>query len=35
MVLFFGAEFTSTYVKIYSGVVAPTEIAKINTQKTI
>lgn len=28
MILFFGAEFTATYAKIYTGVVPPTEIAK-------
>lgn len=31
MILFFGAEFTATYAKIYSGVVPPTEIAKVDT----
>lgn len=33
MILFFGAEFTATYAKIYSGVVPPTEIAKADTSK--
>jgi membrane protein len=33
MILFFGAEFTATYAKIYSGVVPPTEIAKIVNSK--
>ncbi|WP_367753622.1 YihY/virulence factor BrkB family protein [Flavobacterium sp. WC2430] len=28
MILFFGAEFTAAYAKIYTGVVPPTEIAK-------
>lgn len=28
MILFFGAEFTATYAKMYSGIIAPTEIAK-------
>lgn len=28
MILFFGAEFTATYAKIYTGVVPPNEIAK-------
>ncbi|MES2286447.1 MAG: YihY/virulence factor BrkB family protein [Bacteroidota bacterium] len=28
MIMFFGAEFTATYAKMYSGAVAPTEIAK-------
>ena len=28
MILFFGAEFTATYAKIYTGVVPPSEIAK-------
>ncbi|WP_217636966.1 YihY/virulence factor BrkB family protein [Flavobacterium degerlachei] len=31
MILFFGAEFTASYAKIYSGVVPPTEIAKVDT----
>ena len=34
MILFFGAEFTATYAKIYSGVVPPTEIAKVDTSST-
>lgn len=34
MILFFGAEFTATYAKIYSGVVAPTEIAKVDSSPT-
>ena len=29
MILFFGAEFTATFAKMYSGTVAPTEIAKV------
>ena len=29
MILFFGAEFTATYAKMYSGIIAPTEIAKV------
>ncbi len=28
MIMFFGAEFTATYAKMYSGDVAPTKIAK-------
>lgn len=28
MILFFGAEFTAAYARIYSGIIAPTEIAK-------
>ena len=39
MILFFGAEFTAAYAKMYSGTVAPTEIAKVeiptDTQKTM
>lgn len=31
MILFFGAEFTATYAKMYSGKVLPTEIAKTDT----
>lgn len=31
MILFFGAEFTATYAKMYSGTVLPTEIAKTET----
>jgi len=34
MILFFGAEFTASYAKIYSGVVPPTEIAKVDTSAT-
>lgn len=34
MILFFGAEFTASYAKIYSGVVPPTEIAKVDTSST-
>lgn len=33
MILFFGAEFTASYAKIYTGVVPPTEIAKADTSK--
>jgi membrane protein len=29
MILFFGAEFTAAYAKMYSGIVPPTEIAKV------
>ena len=29
MILFFGAEFTAAYAKMYSGIIAPTEIAKV------
>ncbi|MDP1725236.1 MAG: YihY/virulence factor BrkB family protein [Bacteroidota bacterium] len=29
MILFFGAEFTAAYAKLYSGVVPPSEIAKV------
>ena len=29
MILFFGAEFTAAYAKMYSGTIAPTEIAKV------
>ena len=39
MILFFGAEFTAAYAKMYSGTVAPTAIAKVEiptaTQKTM
>ena len=35
MILFFGAEFTVAYAKMYSGVVPPTEIAKTDSQKTV
>jgi membrane protein len=28
MILFFGAEFTAAYARMYSGKVPPTEIAK-------
>ena len=39
MILFFGAEFTAAFAKMYSGTVAPTEIAKVeiptDTQKTM
>lgn len=34
MILFFGAEFTATYAKTYSGTVPPTELAKKNNQDT-
>lgn len=34
MILFFGAEFTASYAKIYSGTIAPTEIAKVDTLPT-
>jgi membrane protein len=30
MIMFFGAEFTATYAKIYSGEVAPSDIAKVD-----
>ncbi|WP_395075800.1 YihY/virulence factor BrkB family protein [Flavobacterium sp.] len=29
MILFFGAEFTAAYAKMYSGIIPPTEIAKV------
>lgn len=29
MILFFGAEFTAAYAKMYSGTIAPTDIAKV------
>ena len=29
MILFFGAEFTAAYAKRYSGIVPPTDIAKV------
>ena len=29
MILFFGAEFTATYAKMYSGTIPPTKIAKV------
>jgi membrane protein len=39
MILFFGAEFTAAYAKKYSGIIAPTDIAKVEiptaTQKTM
>jgi membrane protein len=39
MILFFGAEFTAAYAKMYSGIIAPTSIAKVEiptaTQKTM
>ena len=39
MILFFGAEFTFAYAKMYSGTIAPTEIAKVEiptaTEKTM
>ena len=35
MILFFDAEFTVAYAKMYSGVVPPTEIAKTDSQKTV
>ena len=31
MILFFGAEFTAAYAKMYSGIVPPTDIAKTET----
>lgn len=34
MIMFFGAEFTATYAKMYSGDVPPTEIAKKDSDKT-
>ncbi len=33
MILFFGAEFTASYAKIFTGVVPPTEIAKVDNTK--
>ncbi|WP_040474090.1 YihY/virulence factor BrkB family protein [Flavobacterium frigoris] len=33
MILFFGAEFTATYAKVYSGDIPPTEIAKVDNSK--
>lgn len=39
MILFFGAEFTAAYAKMYSGTIAPTTIAKVEiptaTEKTM
>jgi membrane protein len=39
MILFFGAEFTAAYAKMYSGIIAPTTLAKVEiptaTQKTM
>lgn len=39
MILFFGAEFTAAYAKMYSGTIAPTAIAKVEipsaTEKTM
>lgn len=39
MILFFGAEFTAAYAKMYSGIIAPTNIAKVEiptaTEKTM
>jgi membrane protein len=39
MILFFGAEFTAAYAKMYSGMIPPTEIAKVEiptaTEKTM
>ncbi len=39
MILFFGAEFTAAYAKMYSGNIAPTDIAKVEvpsaTEKTM
>ncbi len=39
MILFFGAEFTAAFAKMYSGIVAPTAIAKVEiptaTEKTM
>jgi membrane protein len=29
MILFFGAEFTAAYAKMYSGIIPPTDIAKV------
>ncbi len=34
MILFFGAEFTANYADLYSGKVAPTEIAKVTKQQS-
>ena len=30
MILFFGAEFTAAYAKMYSGVVPPSDIARVD-----
>jgi membrane protein len=39
MILFFGAEFTAAYAKMYTGIIAPTSIAKVEiptaTEKTM
>lgn len=39
MILFFGAEFTAAYAKMYSGIIPPTDIAKVEiptaTEKTM
>lgn len=35
MILFFGAEFTASYAKMYTGKVAPTEIAKVMPQSEV
>lgn len=39
MILFFGAEFTAAYAKMYSGIIPPTQIAKVEiptaTEKTM
>ena len=39
MILFFGAEFTAAYAKMYSGIIAPTALAKVEipsaTEKTM
>ncbi len=39
MILFFGAEFTAAYAKMYSGIIPPTQIAKVDiptaTEKTM
>ncbi len=39
MILFYGAEFTAAYAKMYSGIIAPTDIARVEiptaTQKTM
>lgn len=35
MILFFGAEFTAAYAKMYSGTIAPTAIAKVEIPTTL
>lgn len=35
MILFYGAELTAAYAKMYSGIVPPTKIAKTDIQKTV